>query len=519
MPLAVSLSDQTISEINRAMAAVHGSDPARDVEIGGILLGSFDVSAGAQKTVRIERFDPLVSEHRRGSSYVLSDRDKKVLARKLDWWTKHGHKKNLQPVGFFRSHTRRGLYLDNDDFILFQHFFPEPAVFLLVRPTAGAESVGGFFFWEEGDVHREASYQEFSFRPDRLPLTEAPSPEPAPVFQQTPPPRLAERVIRVMPAAPPLPVPTPAIPAATPSPGVPASTMLGPAMPSPAGRRVPFWVQVTIPIGVGVALGAAIFAFVTQGTAPQKPPVAAAPVRHKSTTPTPAPQVVEKPSPLEANSRPVVVAANLPVPEPPRARPKPAAMPARPTLSPQTPSPTGSASRTDAAAASGPVTAVVAPAPAPAPPPVAEATPSPSAAPMAPITAPARVERHIRPPSVARVTVEPVSGSKIGRVVSRIPGFRHRQKTFVPARPLRQVTPTLPADERLTRDVPVYLRVTVDPAGNVTDVEQASHGADRQLVRLASDAARNWHFAPARRNDETVTSELILHFTFPGSER
>jgi TonB family protein len=114
--------------------------------------------------------------------------------------------------------------------------------------------------------------------------------------------------------------------------------------------------------------------------------------------------------------------------------------------------------------------------------------------------------------------VEPVSGSKIGRVVGRIPGFGRlgrKNKDFVPARPIRQITPTAPAGEHLARDVPVDVKVTVDPAGNVASAD--SRGGDRELSRLAVDAARSWQFVPARRNDETVTSELILHFTFKGT--
>ena len=95
--------------------------------------------------------------------------------------------------------------------------------------------------------------------------------------------------------------------------------------------------------------------------------------------------------------------------------------------------------------------------------------------------------------------------------------------TYTAARPAWRLTVCtsfkavgLPVDEPLTRDVPVDLRITVDPAGYVADVEQASRGADKQLVRLAEDAARNWQFVPARRNDESVSSELILHFMFKG---
>lgn len=66
--------------------------------------------------------------------------------------------------------------------------------------------------------------------------------------------------------------------------------------------------------------------------------------------------------------------------------------------------------------------------------------------------------------------------------------------------------------------MPVDLKVTVDPAGYVADVEHTSRGADKELVRLAENAARNWQFVPARRNDETVSSEVILHFMFRSSK-
>jgi TonB family protein len=115
------------------------------------------------------------------------------------------------------------------------------------------------------------------------------------------------------------------------------------------------------------------------------------------------------------------------------------------------------------------------------------------------------------------VTIEPVSGSKLGRMVGRIPGIGRlgkRNKGFVPARPIRQITPAVPPNEHLAHDVPVDVKVTVDPAGNVASVD--TRGGDKQLARLAADAARNWQFVPARRDDETVTSEMILHFTFKG---
>jgi outer membrane biosynthesis protein TonB len=511
MPLTARLSVQAINEINAAIAAIHRSDPGRDLEVGGILLGAIDSDEKDRPAVRIERFDPVSSEHRRGSSYVLSERDKKVLAKKIEWWNRHVGKEGLQPVGFFRSHTRRGLYVDNEDFGLLQHFFPEPAaLFLLVRPTAGADSVGGFFFWEDGDMHRESSYQEFPFHADHLPLT-APELKPEPAPEPIAPLPVAAESVEHTPAPP---VKRPAAATLPPRPLSPRPVVVV--------RISSAWAHVAIPLVIGMVLGAGVFGIATRGSVPQKAETVVRPSGAKPVAQAPAekPIVVEKPSPLEAKSRPVAV----PDPSLPPAQ-KPLTTADRAMSSTPAANPRGSTSRTAPKAVSDPVREVVepahAPAPAPAPPPaqVAASTPPPAASiPMATVSAPLHVERPHRPASLATVTVEPVSGSKIGRVVSRIPGFRRRKQAFIPARPIRQVAPSVPADEQLARDVPVDLRITVDPAGNVSEVEQASRGADKELVRLASDAARSWHFVPARRNDETVTSELILHFTFPGSQ-
>jgi hypothetical protein len=533
MPLAARVNVQLIEEINRAIATVRPSDDSREPEIGGVLLGFVEGAEGERPVVRVERMDPINSEHRRGLSFVLSDRDKKVLARKLDWWNNHRVKEGLRPVGFFRSHTRRGLYLDNEDFALFQRYFPEPAaLFLLVRPAPGADNVGGFFFWDKGDIHREASYQEFPFAAGRLPLVTEPAaaPEPAqPVAAQpAPPPEPVPAPPIVQPVAmPPAARPTmqPAMqptmqataqPAAQAAPAAVKLLPLKPVIPPAERRPVSMkWMQVALPLIIGVILGAVVFevtkhTIVTPGT---QPPARTEVAKAAPSAPPSTPLVVEKPSPLEAKSRPVVVTPPTPPPTVATARPPRKTWNAdRVANSAAPPAPTGSTAHTAPKEGSVPaVTAVV------TPPPAAEPPPAPVAAPLPPITAPVRVERPRRAASMATVTVEPVSGSKLGRIVGHIPGLRRKPKDFVPARPIHQVTPVVPADEHLARNVPVDLRIKVDPAGNVAEVEQASHGADRELVRLASDAARSWHFVPARKNDETVSSELILHFMFPGS--
>ena len=485
MPLGVRLHTQVITGLNLAIAAAHRAHPERGDEIGGLLLGRIENPTPARPIIHIERFDPIESEHRRGPSYDLSERDKRVLARKLAWWNSHGQKENLRPVGFYRTHARRGLYLDNDDRALLENYFPElHTVVLLVRPEA-AGSVGGFFFWEDGDIHRESSYQEFPFDAVRLPLAV----EPAAATPVAAAPAAAE------PAPPPMPPPVPR------------------AM--PAGRISSNWARMALPAAVGLIAGAIVYRVAVHKSAgPSPAPTAAAATRSARPAPTvaamtppapaaatpapPAVEPIEKPSPFPAKPKPVV---------------KPPAQPApvRPAPAPP-PNPNGSASRADVVARPEP--------PAPVhtePAPTIAAAPPPPAV-MAPITTPVRIEQPKRPARHATVTVEPVSGSRIGRVVGHIPGLGRlgkKDKGFVPARPIRQITPAVPAGDQLERDVPVDVKVTVDPAGNVSSVD--SHGGDKELARLAVDAARSWQFVPARRNDETVSSELILHFTFKGA--
>ncbi len=133
----------------------------RGVEIGGILIGR--ALPGFGRTVLIEDFELSTCEHLRGASYTLSPGDRQALSRRLE------RRSARQVVGYFRSHTRPGMYLDQDDFAVFSRYFPEASqVFLLVRPEAEGPAMGGFFFWEDGDMNRRSPYRQFPFDSERL---------------------------------------------------------------------------------------------------------------------------------------------------------------------------------------------------------------------------------------------------------------------------------------------------------------------------------------------------------------
>lgn len=140
--------------------------PKRGAEVGGILIGNVVSAPGGDAVVTVNDYERVTCEHRRGPSYVLSEPDRKRLARAL----RRGGEQTV--VGYFRSHTRPGLYLDENDMSVVGSFFSGASdVVLLVRPHATAPATAGFFVWEQGDIRRHTTYQEFPF--DTAALAEA----------------------------------------------------------------------------------------------------------------------------------------------------------------------------------------------------------------------------------------------------------------------------------------------------------------------------------------------------------
>jgi len=132
-------------------------------EVGGILLGDV-VSHEHGYTVQVTDFEsaPVGEEHTEFNLKSEADTDR--FARAVGRW-EWAPDKQTYAVGMFRSHTRPGLSMAEQDFDLFQRHFPDPsAVLLLIKPFATRASSAGFFFREEGGIHGDASYLEFPFR-------------------------------------------------------------------------------------------------------------------------------------------------------------------------------------------------------------------------------------------------------------------------------------------------------------------------------------------------------------------
>jgi hypothetical protein len=169
-PMAIDLSRDVTGAI--LLEAGRGLIPRRRAEVGGILLGV--VEAGETVTVRVEACVELPCEHLFGPSYALSEIEKETLRHVLAQYAP-GAGSELYAVGFYRTHTRRGLRLDSDDLLL-ADFFPDRAdLALLVKPRYLRRSRAALLFWEAPD----SPAIQFSIgKHDKLDQPASPEPEP-----------------------------------------------------------------------------------------------------------------------------------------------------------------------------------------------------------------------------------------------------------------------------------------------------------------------------------------------------
>ena len=263
-PVSVRLSHRVVDGLDRAAVEAFRSISSRGSEIGGLLLGS--VSPGTPAVVSIDDFEPIACDYSRGPLFHLSDADVGRLQSAVSRCQKDG----VRVVGFFRSHTRKGLALDAEDRTLVEsHFRDAQAVTLLVRPFATKPSVGGIFIREEGQPFGETCSVEFPFQSALLPaavaVPQSPGPAPKAATPDAPPPAPAKpvrgnvvpmtsrlRVALPAPAAPPPPIreappraaiveEAPPAPVETPAPAAPPAEPTVEAQPdraaSPAPRR------------------------------------------------------------------------------------------------------------------------------------------------------------------------------------------------------------------------------------------------------------------------------------------
>jgi hypothetical protein len=229
--------DRILAEVMRGFGAV----PKRGAEVGGVLLGT--IEHGDPAIVRIEDFEAVECEYKRGPSYLFTHEDAAAFEEAVRQWQPE-ESRDSYAVGFFRSHTRDGLSLAPEDVELMNEYFPSPQhVALVVKPYGTKVSLGGFFVREDG-AFPTTTPLEFPFRRREL------SGEEPPARRTMMERRPRERNLRSFPAA-------PAVDDDVESVGMPQpGTAYATTLPSKSRLRSSIWIPLSfVFLLFGVALG------------------------------------------------------------------------------------------------------------------------------------------------------------------------------------------------------------------------------------------------------------------------
>ncbi len=543
------------AELSCAVLSAIRAQLQRAEEFGGILLGTCEGDGEVYRT-RVEAFEPFQIEHRYGLGFSLSIRDQKRLRHRIE---RLGRGRQ-RPVGMFRTHLRRGLYLDQRDFELFSGEFRTPAaVFLLVRADEAEAARGALFAWEGSDIRRHASYLEFAIggteaQPQVWPAPASKGPvvtarerpvavEEAPraAARMAPAPAAPRRFAPDPPAASvPIPIPVPA-PAAIPPTAARSGALVErrdrkgavvvalaesftrasravsqfeprirgalahvpPARVRAAGVVIASIVLPLTTFYVGRAVGMREQKDKTKAAAQ----VAKAERRHA--LPRRQPAVESKPTPPP----PALSAETLAEPEPFRA-PEPdeggegiqqaasnyrerSVLPVRaPVHKP----------RIWRGAPAAPASWTSAAPALPDPPAVSART----AMPQIPKLVMAGTSARSRPAKRVVAYIKP--SESFLRKVPLLRAFARSREDFVPANPLEHPLPAGAAAADSEGADSVELAAKIDRSGKVIRVKTLE-GSD-ELARTSAEVLYRWTFEPARQNGEAVESEMLVRFEF-----
>src|SRR5665213_3414580 len=181
-PVDVEYSLVVIDEIRQVVADGFQRLQRGGIEVGGVLYGTRE-----DRVVRVLAMREIACEHARGPTFHLSDNDRAALTAQLARGKEDMRLEGMLVVGWFLSHTRSDVTLQQADRDTYSAFFPEPwQVTMVVHPGRAGTMRAGFFVREpDGSIKGERSYQEFNF-PDRVaglldrpPRDRRPSVEPA----------------------------------------------------------------------------------------------------------------------------------------------------------------------------------------------------------------------------------------------------------------------------------------------------------------------------------------------------
>ena len=126
-------------------------------EHGGLLFGRVINN----DMVEVTGFEFIRSKHHRGAAYDLGDGERFSVERYVRSFSKRSAPK---PVGYFRTHLRPGLFLDQSDFAVMSESLSEiPGIALAIRTDRPGPWNAGIFFWKEGDMDLSRTELMFPF--------------------------------------------------------------------------------------------------------------------------------------------------------------------------------------------------------------------------------------------------------------------------------------------------------------------------------------------------------------------
>jgi hypothetical protein len=520
-------------------------------EVGGLLVGHSHYG-GFRREIWIEDFLPIRLEHLRSGTALLPGVGGNSILRN-----------DQEVLGYYRTHNRTGgLFLDDSDIALLHTHFNEPnGVVLAIRPSATAAGVAGFFFWEGSHIRTESSYLEFPFRRQELqgesvvPAHLTPVPGSAAVGRRTATAALSSWLWLPFLTATLVLVPllfyksqqqrvqTPTAP--------PALALT--AERTGSGLKVT-WNR-SNPV-VRDAQGGTLW--ITDGGTTKRLDLDAGQVSSGSIVYWPTSQdlnfklqvfapgrsameTVRAVGPPALHGEEEASAKNTPPPPPATAEPAEKADTIESAQAKPSPgSPYGAFERNRVVSNRDHLAAKEFPRDNPdgfqqqepartadLPPPPEKITPAEPVT-TASITPPPVLRTYRPTTAFAKVSYEPIEESRIRKAIAKVPGLsllqRHRYKSgdeFTPARPVKEVTPTVPITLRKALgndEVNVDVRVEVDSNGQVKKLEAPESSRHADFVKLASDSAKHWKFEPARLRGKQVSSNMLLHFRFvPGN--
>ena len=166
-PVDIEYSMSVIEEIRTAVAEGFQRLARGGIEVGGILYGTV-----VGRRLRIMALREIACEHARGPTFHLSENDRELLRAQLEREHADSRLSGMAPVGWYLSHTRSEITLQDSDLDTYNTFFPLPwQVTMVIRPGRASSMKAGFFVREgDGTVKTDHSYQDFQF-PDRLAAT------------------------------------------------------------------------------------------------------------------------------------------------------------------------------------------------------------------------------------------------------------------------------------------------------------------------------------------------------------